>query len=808
MLDKMKVKGKVLSITIGGLLLLGIVLGVEAVVSSKNELMKKNYDTLTSARETKKNQIERFFNDTIKDINVLSHSTDVKDIIRDLRTLHKKLQVTAESEFPVKNPLVKEKIQLYEEFFGNYVKEYGYYDVFIICKKHGHVMYTQAKESDYGANLTYGSLKESGLGKVWKKVVQEQRTVFVDMEPYAPSNNDPAMFVGTPVYVDGQFTSILVFQISDKAINTIMQFREGYGSSQEDYLVGQDKLMRSDSFLDPKGHSLKASFANNAQVNTLASKNALLGKTNTEIVIDYNGNPVLSAYSPVKIGQDLQWAIMSEIDEAEVLIAPNNLRNFIALSTLITIFILGFIAYFIISQTVVKRLISFEEGLLEFFKFLNKEKSDVLPIDVKGNDEIGIMSKVVNKNIEKTKQFLESEQKFLDEVSTVVEDINKGYIRNRLQTNIHSENLEELKNKFNIMLENLENIVGNDTNEILSVLESYANLDFRNQVQNAKGKIPLALNDVNKLINSILSENKSNGLTLQKSSDILFHNVNSLSSASNQAAASLEETAAALEQITSNISSNTQNVVEMANHANQVTSSVNQGQKLATRTTSAMDEINEEVSAINEAITIIDQIAFQTNILSLNAAVEAATAGEAGKGFAVVAGEVRNLASRSAEAANEIKTLVKNATEKADNGKSIADEMIEGYTYLNKSIAKTIDLINSIESASKEQLQGIEQINNAVTQLDQQTQENANVAHNTKEIASQTQFIANTIVKNANEKEFVGKNEVQAKKIDMQEGNKQIETKKPKSTTKTQITKKEKITPITATNDEDEWASF
>lgn len=117
----------------------------------------------------------------------------------------------------------------------------------------------------------------------------------------------------------------------------------------------------------------------------------------------------------------------------------------------------------------------------------------------------------------------------------------------------------------------------------------------------------------------------------------------------------------------------------MSSHSEELTQSIKKGQDLANSTVVSMDQINEQTQAIADAITVIDQITFQTNILSLNAAVEVATAGEAGKGFVVVAQEVRNLASRSAEAAKEIKDIVEEATEKTNNGKTIADEMINGY---------------------------------------------------------------------------------------------------------------------------------
>jgi methyl-accepting chemotaxis protein len=263
----------------------------------------------------------------------------------------------------------------------------------------------------------------------------------------------------------------------------------------------------------------------------------------------------------------------------------------------------------------------------------------------------------------------------------------------------------------------------------------------------------------------MLVENKTTGLTLDESSNVLLANVDKLNQSSNEAAASLEETAAAIEEMTSNIRNNTENISKMATLSNEVTTSSSQGEKLANQTTVAMDEINTQVNAINEAISVIDKIAFQTNILSLNAAVEAATAGEAGKGFAVVAAEVRNLASRSAEAAKEIKTIVETATTKANHGKQIAGNMIDGYKQLNQNIQLTINLISDIQSASKEQLLGIEQINDTVNRLDQQTQQNANVANQTHDVAVSTDQIAKLIVNSADEKEFKGKNEIKGKSI-------------------------------------------
>ena len=326
-----------------------------------------------------------------------------------------------------------------------------------------------------------------------------------------------------------------------------------------------------------------------------------------------------------------------------------------------------------------------------------------------------------------------------------------------------NEGIEELKTGINDLFEIVSSKVDGDLNKISEALLSFQNLNFAHRITGDLGEVSVGLNSLANVVNEMLVENKANGLTLAKGSTSLLKNVDRLNESSTAAAASLEETAAAVEEVTATIRSNTENIAKMSNNSNIVTKSANDGEKLANQTSTAMDEINVQVKSINEAISVIDQIAFQTNILSLNAAVEAATAGEAGKGFAVVAAEVRNLASRSAEAAKEIKTIVENATLKANEGKNIAGNMIEGYKALNLNIQETTTLISDIEMSSKEQLNGIEQINTAVTQLDQQTQENAVIASQTHDIAEGTDKIAKLIVSNANEKEFIGKDEVKAK---------------------------------------------
>ena len=429
--------------------------------------------------------------------------------------------------------------------------------------------------------------------------------------------------------------------------------------------------------------------------------------------------------------------------------------------------ILGIALTMILARTIAFTILidvaSVKRGVENFFAFINFEKDDIELIDVKSNDELGMMSKIINKNIEDTKANIQKDRALIADTIRVTNAINKGYLNTKIELGSNNPSLNELKDIINEMLETLNSNISN----ILKVLTSYSKLDFRPKLtqNNLEGIIKELENDVNILgdvITQTLLENKRIGITLSNNANILTKNMQEIASAANSQAASLEETAASLEEITSNITNNTQTTAQMADYGNKVKTSISLGQELANKTVVSMEEINTQTSAINEAITIIDQIAFQTNILSLNAAVEAATAGEAGRGFAVVAGEVRTLASRSAEAAKQIKNLVENAQRKTQEGKDIASDMIKGYTQLNENITITLDLIQNVTTASKEQATGMIQINDAVNSLDQITQQNAQNASSANEIAQKTLVISNTIIEQADAKEFNGKDSIKS----------------------------------------------
>jgi methyl-accepting chemotaxis protein len=208
-----------------------------------------------------------------------------------------------------------------EQYYKKYIEMCGYYDLFLL-NPDGYCFYTVCHESDYQTNLVNGPYAQTGLGEVFRQVLKSGQFGFADFEPYAPSNGDPAAFIAQPVVHEGDTEVVVALQLPLEGINNIMSLRSGMGETGETYLVGPDKLMRSDSYLDPTGHSVVASFKDPSKgaVDTEAARAALNSQTDTKVATDYTGKRVLSAYAPVDVF-GTRWALLAEIDEAEALAA-------------------------------------------------------------------------------------------------------------------------------------------------------------------------------------------------------------------------------------------------------------------------------------------------------------------------------------------------------------------------------------------------------------------------------------------------------------------------------------------------------
>ena len=448
--------------------------------------------------------------------------------------------------------------------------------------------------------------------------------------------------------------------------------------------------------------------------------------------------------------------VLSQIGFAAIstvaILSDHKISAIIAVNIVFAI-IVGYINYNSMQRVVggINRIKEYIENLMDymFFKTNNIRKAEYIK-----NDDIGAILKELNEYFDKYDKMRKDDMHVLGELVIALDKVAQGIYSTQINSSTSNFMVYTLKEVVNKML------VRANTNieDLVEIIGLYSEHDYRKQVNInpiLKGKMKLAMEQINQLgseLNNNAKHNLENGTLLEKNSLTMNRSVENLANKANAQAASLEETAAALEEITGITKNNTQNAHKMSNLSKDVKDSVILGENLANKTAFSMDEINAKVEAINEAIEVIDQIAFQTNILSLNAAVEAATAGEAGKGFAVVAQEVRNLANRSAEAAKEIKDLVENATSKTNDGKKISDEMKVGYNNLNKLISETIDIIQDVSIASSEQLKGIEQINDAVAILDRVTQENASEASNVALIANETLDMAKILVEDAKTK--------------------------------------------------------
>jgi len=596
MMKKLSLKFKLITIFI----LIGLIpFGVIALISwnnSKNEIEKQIIDKLQAVQQIKTNQLQSFFEERKGDISVLSENQTLRDALKEYEAGFAQGGITS-------GPW-KEADATYGEFFELYVDEYNYYDLFLIDSS-GDVIYTVSKEDDFGENVLTGSLRNTPLAQAFDQAAR--RTAIIDFQWYSISE-EPAAFISKTVQDKNRQTlGVLVYQLSLDSINAIMQERSGMGETGETYLVGEDKLMRSDSFLDPQNHNVVASFKNPSagSVNTESVRRALAGQSGVDIITDYNGNPVLSAYNPIQI-DGFTWVILSEQDESEAFASVNQLTMLILIISVVTVVLVLIIA----------------------FLFANSIEKPI--------------SQIVDNLFESA-----------DQVASASEELSSA-----------SQQLAE---------------------------------------------------------------------------------------GSSEQASSLEETSATLDESNSMLQQTADNTSKATEISHIAASASEKGSNQMREMMSSMQQIRDSSGELSKIIKVIDDIAFQTNLLSLNAAVEAARAGEAGAGFAVVAEEVRNLAQRSAKAAQDTTEIIEKNVKMSESGVIVAQKVQEALQEINTQSEELSKLIDQINVASKEQSQGIGQINQAMSQMEQVTQQNAanaeETASSSEEMSAQAETLNDIVIR-------------------------------------------------------------
>jgi methyl-accepting chemotaxis protein len=424
------------------------------------------------------------------------------------------------------------------------------------------------------------------------------------------------------------------------------------------------------------------------------------------------------------------------------------------------------IVVWLVTKKTTAPLQTLKEEFLIFFSFLSNERDTIEPFKIHNMDEIGEIVNTLNENIEKVLSNIDKNQQAISQSALVCKEASVGNLSVRIDAKAPNPEINNLIDIVNNLITSLEYNIS----RTLEVLDEYSKDEYSKRIDsqgNTTGSVKELFDQVNFLgetLTKLSGQNLKNGKALQQTANVFSENVKRLKVSSKEQSELLDETTGSFNDIIHNIKNTSQNSKNMTKFATQVNEYSKQGHKLAEKTAEAMDNINGKVDAIIEAIDTIKQISFQTNILSLNAAVEAATAGEAGKGFAVVAQEVRNLASRSAEASQSIEDLISLASNESKTGSKIAQDMIEGYDVLNAKINSTIELIGSVANDNDIQMAKIEDINNIIKKVDHNTAENVKIVDETNIVAQQSAKIASNIVEDATSKKFDGKDNIKIRK--------------------------------------------